>query len=148
VVGVPLDPLSLVQPGQHLLQESISITLTRVDAKLGEPDRLVECLVKLGEVVLEVINVGPCVVVGDNEVDLAVTAASHEALQVVDALVGISAVGYSGRADFEALGSKGLDVFLVCGNSLVDGNVGASATVVELADSNGTCLACCKTYPT
>jgi hypothetical protein len=95
VVGITLDPFSLVQPRQNLLQESISVTLARVDTELGEPDRLVEGLVELGEVVLEVLDVGPGVVVGNDEVDLAVAAARHELLQVVDALVGISAVGNS-----------------------------------------------------
>jgi hypothetical protein len=133
VVGVPLDPLSLVQPWQSLLKESISIALAGVDAELSDPDRLVEGVVELGEVVLEVLELVPCVVVGDNEVNLAVTALSHELLEVVDALVGFGTVGHSRRADLETLAGKRLNVLLVGSDGLVDRDVGASATV-ELLD--------------
>lgn len=132
VVRIPVDPLSLVQPWQHLLQESVSIALARVDTKLSDPDGLLEGVVELDEVVLEILCVGPGVVVGDNEVDLAVTAPSHELLKVVDALVGFGTVGYGRRANLEAGGGEGLYVFLVRGDGLVDGYVATSATVESL----------------
>lgn len=134
MVGVPLDPLGLVQPGQNLLQESIGVALAGVYAKLSEPDRLVEGVVELGEVVLEVLDVVPSVVVGNDEVDLAVATLSHELLEVVDALVGLLGVGNGRRTNLEALRSQGLDVCLVGRDSLVDGNAGASSTV-ELLDA-------------
>jgi hypothetical protein len=130
MVSIPLDPLGLVQPGQNLLQEGIGITLTWVDAEFGDPDGLVEGLVELGEVVLEVVGVGPGIVVGNNEVDLAIAAASHELLEVIYAFVGLVTVGDGGRADLQTGAGKGLDVLLVCSDGLVDGDVGASATVV------------------
>jgi hypothetical protein len=132
VVRIPVDPLSLVQPWHHLLQESVSIALARVDTKLSDPDGLLEGVVELDEVVLEILCVGPGVVVGDNEVDLAVTAPSHELLKVVDALVGFGTVGYGRRANLEARGGEGLYVFLVRGDGLVDGYVATSATVESL----------------
>jgi hypothetical protein len=147
VVGVPLDPLSLVQPWQGLLKESISITLAGVDAELSNPDGLVEGVVELGEVVLEVLELVPCVVVSDNEVNLAVAALSHELLEVVDALVGLLGVGNGGRANLEALLGQRLNVLLVGCNSLVDGDTGASTTV-ELS-AVWTCeFDLMKTYPT
>tara|TARA_R110002003_G_scaffold59_11_gene5298 strand:- start:3932 stop:5029 length:1098 start_codon:yes stop_codon:yes gene_type:complete len=131
MVSIPLDPLGLVQPGQNLLQEGIGIALTWVDAEFGDPDGLVEGLVELGEVVLEVVGVGPGIVVGNNEVDLAVAAASHELLEVIYAFVGLVTIGDGGRADLQTGAGKGLDVLLVCSDGLVDGDVGAAATVVS-----------------
>lgn len=147
MVGVPLDPLGLVQPRQSLLEEGISVTLAWIHAKLSDPDGLVEGVVELGEVVLEVIELVPCVVVGDDEVDLAVAALGHELLEVVHALVGLLGVGNGGRADLEALCSEGLDVLLVGCNSLVNGDACATTTVGSLG-----CWTCevevMKTYPT
>jgi hypothetical protein len=133
VIRIPVDPFSRVHPRQHLLQESINISLTRVNTKLSNPNRLLERVVELGEVVLKIGDVGRCVVVRDDKVDLAVAAASHELLEVVNALVLFGAVGHGGRADFETRVGQGLlDVLLVCRDGLVDGHVGASAAVVVL----------------
>jgi hypothetical protein len=132
VVRIPVDPLGLVQPGQDLLQEGIGIALAGVDAELGDPDRLLEGVMELGEVVLEVLGVVGAVVVRDDKVDLAVAAAGHELLEVADALGLLAAVGHGGRANLESLAGKGLDELPVRGNGLVDGNVGASATVGAL----------------
>jgi hypothetical protein len=93
VVSIPLDPLSRVHPGQHLLQELLGITLTRVDTELSDPDGLLEGVVEFGEVVLEVLDLVPRVVVGDDEVDLAAVTASHELLEVIDAFVGLVVAG-------------------------------------------------------
>jgi hypothetical protein len=128
MISVTLNPLLLVHPWQYLCQESAGITLARVDAEFGYPDRLVESLMELNKVVLEVIGIGPGVVVSDNKVDLAVRASSHELLQPVHALVGLVTVGDSGRANLQALSSERLNVLLVGGNGLSNGNVGTSTT--------------------
>jgi len=126
VVGVTLDPGLSVHPGKDLLKELVGVA--RSDTKLGNPNRLVEGLVELGEVVLEVLSVVPGVVVGDDEVDLAAVAGRHELLEVVDSLVGLVGVGDGRRADAETLGGEGLDELLVgCGSSC-DVDVGTSTT--------------------
>jgi hypothetical protein len=128
VVRILVDPILAIQPRQHRLQESSRIALTGVDAELGDPDGLVERLVELGEVVFEVLDVVCAVVVRDDEVDLAAGAAGHELLEVGNALGIFASVGYGGRTDGEALCGEGLQVLLVCGDGLVDGDRSASAT--------------------
>lgn len=133
MVSITANPLSAVQPRENFLEESISVALARINTKLSNPDGLVEGLVELGEVVLEVVGVGPGIVVSDNEVDLAVRALCHELLEVVDALVGLVAIGYCGRADLKSLASERLDVLLVRFHSVVNRHVGTSATNGKLA---------------
>lgn len=139
MVGITLNPILLVHPRKNLAKESIDIALTRVDAELGDPDGLVEGLVELGQVVLEVVGVGPGVVVGDDKVDLAVAAAGHELLEVVDTLVGLVTVSDSRRADLKTLAGEGLDVLLVGGDGGVDVHAGSSTTLKHVSEDCGTC---------
>lgn len=126
VVGVALNPGLGVEPGKNLLEELVGVALS--DTKLGDPDGQVEGVVELGEVVLEVLGLVPGVVVGDDEVDLAVAAAAHEGLEPVDSLVGLVGVGDGWRADAETLTSQGLDKTTVGVNGSSDVHVAASAT--------------------
>lgn len=126
VVCIALNPVLRIQPWQNLLQELIGIALG--DTELSDPDVLAKGTVEGLEVVLEVLGFVPCVVVGNDEVDLAVTAASHELLEPVHALVGLVAVGDRWGADPETLLRQGLDVLSVSSHCVSDGNVGASTT--------------------
>jgi hypothetical protein len=143
VVSIPLDPRSRVQPREYLLQELIGIT--RSDTEFSDPDGLVEGVVELLEVVLEVLGLVPGVVVGNDEVDLAVGTAVHEGLEVVDTLVGFVGVGDGRRSDSQTLLGKWLDQLLVFLDGDVDGNVGTSATVDVLGVTR--CLRYCHDLP-
>lgn len=125
MVSVALDPWLSIHPGKDLLEELVGVA--RCNAKLGDPDGLVEGVVELAEVVLEVLGLVPGVVVGDDEVDLAVAAAVHEGLEPVDSLAGFVAVGNGWRTDTE-ITSKGLDELAVSADSSSDIHVGASTT--------------------
>jgi hypothetical protein len=93
MVSIPLDPILGVHPRQHCLQESIGITLTRVDTKFSDPHGLLEGVVEVLEVRLEVVDLVPRVIVGDDEVDLAAVTASHELLEVINTFVGLVFAG-------------------------------------------------------
>ena len=97
MIRIALDPILSVQPRQYLLQEGISVA--GGDAELSDPDGLVEGLVEVDQIVLEVLGLVPGVVVGDDEVDLAVTATSNELLQPVGTLVGFVAVRHGRGAE-------------------------------------------------
>lgn len=134
VVSVALDPGLGIEPGKDVLEELISVALG--DTKLSDPDGLVEGVVELVEIVLEVLGLGPGVVVGDDKVDLAVAAAVHEGLEPVDALAGLVAIGHSGGADAEALVGKGLDELAVRVDGSGNVHVGASTTdLVRLVEA-------------
>lgn len=126
VVGIALNPVLGVEPGKNVLEELVGVALG--DTKLGDPDRQVESVVELGEVVLEVLGLVPGVVVGDDKVNLAVTAAAHEGLEPVDSLVGLIGVGDGWRANAKTLASKGLDKTLVSLNGSSNVHVAASTT--------------------
>lgn len=126
VVSVALDPRLGIEPGKDVLEELVGVALG--DTKLSDPDGLVEGIVELVEVVLEVLGLGPGVVVSDDEVDLAVAAAVHEGLEPVDALAGLVAVGNSGGANAETLVGKGLDELAVGVDGSANVHVGASST--------------------
>ena len=80
------------------------------------------------EVVLEVVEVVPSVVVGDDKVDLAAGALGDELLEPVGALVGFLGIGDSGRADADVLLGEGLDELLVGCDSGGNIHFGTSAT--------------------
>ena len=126
MVRIALNPVLAVQPRQDLLEELSSVTLS--DTELGDPDGLVEGLVEVDEVVLEVVGVVPGVVVGHDEVNLAVAAAIHEALEPVDALASLVTVGHRGGADAETLLCQWLDVLAVSSHCVTHRNVGTSTT--------------------
>lgn len=136
MVRIALDPVLGVQPGKNLLEEVGGIALG--NAELSDPDGLAEGSVEVLEVGLEVLGLGPCVVVGDDKVDLAVAAAGDERLEPVDALSGLVAVGHSWGAEPEALLGKRLDVLAVSGNCAADVHVGASAAdLIGLVEGQG-----------
>jgi len=94
VVSITLDPWLSVHPGKNLPEELVGVAFS--DAKLGDPDGLVECGVEFLEVVLKVLGFVPGVVVGYDKVDLAVGAAGDEVLEPLYAFAWLVAVGDGG----------------------------------------------------
>jgi len=94
VVSITLDPWLSVHPGKHLPEELVGVAFS--DAKLGDPDGLVESRVEFLEVVLEVLGFVPSVVVGHDKVNLAVGAAGDEVLEPLYAFAWLVAVGDGG----------------------------------------------------
>lgn len=126
MVSVTLNPGLSIHPGKNLLQEFVGVTFSNTE--LGDPNRFVEGVVELPQVVLEVLRLVPGVVVGDDEIDLASVAGVHEILEPIDALVRLVGVGNCRRADPETLCGEGLDELLVGRDGSRDIDVGASAT--------------------
>jgi hypothetical protein len=123
VVGITLDPR---HPWKDLLQELLCVALG--DTELSDPDGLVESVMEVLEVLLEVLGLVPGVVVGNDKVDLAVTASIHELLEPVDTLAGFVAVGDGWGADAKTFGCERLDVLAVSCYCSIDIDVGTSAT--------------------
>lgn len=128
MIGITLNPVLGVEPWKDLLKESVRVALG--DTKLSDPDWLVEGLVEVDQVVLEILGLVPRIVMGNDEIDLAVAAACHELFQVVDALVWLIAISHCWGADPEALCGQRLDVLLVSCNGFSNGNVAATTTEV------------------
>ena len=105
LVRVPLHPtLGAVQPGQRLRQKRRRLRRVVV-GKLGEPDGAVPGGgLDLGDVALELVEVGAVPVAGD-EVDVATLTAGEEGLEEADAGgVGLFGAGDGGGAELDLAG--------------------------------------------